>query len=73
MRHVSPPLISHILCPLELGCYQFIKFNITGKLVDEQHKRAADAERPLSHTGIRNIAELKVIDIKELGKLNTVC
>ena len=62
-----------ILYLSELGRHQLVKLGIARELVDKRHKRAADLEKPLSCADIRDIAELKVGDIKELGKLNTVC
>lgn len=43
------------------------KARYCGELVDKRHKRTADLEKPLSCADIRDIAELKVGDIKELG------
>ena len=62
-----------ILYLSELGRHQLVKLGIARELVDKRHKRAADLEKPLSCADIRNITELKVGDIKELGKLDTVC
>ena len=62
-----------ILYLSELGRHQLVKLGIAGELVDKWHKRTADLEKPLSCADIRDIAELKVGDIKELGKLDTVC
>lgn len=56
-----------ILYLSELGCHQLVKLCIAGELVDKRHKRAADLEKPLSCADIRDIAELKVGDIKELS------
>ena len=56
-----------ILYLSELGRHQLIKLGIARELVDKRHKRAADLEKPLSCADIRDIAELKVGDIKELG------
>ena len=47
------------------------KARYCGELVDKRHKRAANLENPLSCTDIRDITELKVGDIKELGKPDT--
>ena len=62
-----------ILYLSELGCHQLIKLGIAWEFIDKRHERAADLEKPLSCTDIRDITELKVGDIKELGKLDTVC
>ena len=51
----------------EFGSHQLVKLGIAWELVDKQHKRVADLEKPLSCADIRDIAELKVGDIKELG------
>ena len=57
----------------KLGCHQPVKLGVAWELIDKRHKRAADLEKPLSCADIRDIAELKVGYIKELGKLDTVC
>lgn len=51
----------------ELGRHQLVKLGIAGELVDKRHKRAANLENPLSCADIRDIADLKVGDIKELS------
>ena len=56
----------------KLGCHQPVKLGVAWELIDKRHKRAADFEQALSCTDIRDIAHLKVRDIKELGKLNPV-
>ena len=56
----------------KLGCHQPVKLGVAWELIDKRHKRAADFEQALSCTDIRDIAHLKVGDIKELGKLNPV-
>lgn len=56
-----------ILYLSKLGRHQLLKLGIVGKLVDKRHKRATNLEKPLCNINIRDIAELKVGDIKELG------
>ena len=60
-----------ILYHPELARHQLVKLGITWEFIDKRHKRAANFENPLSCTDIRDITELKVGDIKELGKLDT--
>ena len=56
----------------KLGCHQPVKLGVAWELIDKRHKRAADFEQALSCTDIRDIAHLKVGDIKKLGKLKSV-
>ncbi|WP_367619494.1 hypothetical protein [Ruminococcus bromii] len=56
-----------ILFLSKLSRHQLVKLGIAGELVDKRHKRTADLENPLSCADIRDIAKLKVRDIKELG------
>ena len=56
----------------KLGCHQPVKLGVAWELIDKRHKRAADFEQALSCTDIRDIAHLKVGDVKELGKLKPV-
>ena len=56
-----------ILYLSKLGRHQLVKLGIAWELVDKRHKRAANLEKPLSCADIRDIADLKVGDIKELG------
>ena len=53
--------------------HQLIQLRISWKLVDERHKGAADFQKPLPRTDIRDIAHLQIGDVKELRKLDTVC
>ena len=62
-----------ILYLSELGRHQLVKLGIAWEFVDKRHKRASNLEKSLSCADIRDITELKVRDIKELGKLDTVC
>lgn len=56
----------------KLGCHQPVKLGVAWELIDKRHKGAADFEQALSCTDIRDIAHLKVGDVKELGKLKPV-
>ena len=56
-----------ILSLSKLSRYQLVKLGIAWELVDKQHKRVANLENPLPCANIRDIADLKVGDIKELG------
>jgi hypothetical protein len=56
-----------ILYLSKLARHQLVKLGIARELVDKQHKRVASLAMPLSCADIRDIADLKVGDIKELG------
>lgn len=51
--------------------HQLVKLGIAWEFIDKRNKRVTNLENPLSCTNIRDITELKVGDIKELGKLDT--
>ena len=56
-----------ILYLSKLGRHQLLKLGIAGELVDKRHRRTANLENPLFCADIRDIADLKVGDIKEFG------
>jgi len=56
-----------ILSLSKLSSHQLVKLGIAGELVDKRHRRTADLEKPMSCAAIRDIADLKVGDIKKLG------
>ncbi len=59
------PQFVHFIRPRTWSSSAF-KARYCGELVDKRHKRAADLENLLSCADIRDIADLKVGDIKEL-------
>ena len=69
-RHKNLLLVASLGVPKppKLGCHQPVKLGVAWELIDKRHKRAADFEQALSCTDIRDIAHLKVGDVKELGK-----
>ena len=54
-------------------CHQLIQFRIARELIDKRHKGTAYFQKSLPRTDIRDIAHLKVGDIQQLRKLDTVC
>ena len=68
IRHKNSPFLNLT----KFGCHQPVKLCVSWELVDKRHKGAADFQKPLSCTDIRDIAHLKVGDVKELGKFKPV-
>lgn len=60
-----------ILYHHELARHQLVKLGIAGNLLTNGTRELLTLRNPLSCTDIRDITELKVGDIKELGKLDT--
>ena len=67
------PYIRHRLHLPKLGRHQLIQLRIAWELVDKRYKGAANFEKPLTCPHIRDITHLQIGDVKELGKLDTVC
>ena len=56
----------------KLGSQQLVKLGIAWELVDERDKGTSDFEQTLTCADIRDIAHLKVGDIKQFGKFNPI-
>ena len=67
------PYIRHYLHLPKFRCHQLVKLRVAWELIDKRHKGAADFEKPLTCTHIRDIAHLQIGDVQEPGKLDTVC